>query len=657
MKRRTKGWGFDTSDMDPKVRPQDDFYHYAAGGWLKRNPIPPSESRWGAFHILRYDTDKKLHAILTDLLSKRSLPKGSPEQMIRDFYRSGMDLKKRRALGLRPLSPYLKQVQGMRTHEDLLRVVAMLHRLGVGAIFGAGVDQDSKQSTKYILHLYQDGLGMPERDYYLKDDKESVRVRSRYVPHIVAMFRLAGRTPKEAKRAAATIMSIETRLAKAWMSKEDRRDADKVYHKKTISQLEALAPQIGWERYFARLSAGKPGAVIAMQPKFLAFVSSLLSTVSIEDWKTYFQWHLINDFASYLSPAFVKQDFAFYGTVLSGQKKMKPLWRRSLAATNGCLGELLGRIYVKKHFTPIAKRKMNAMVDDLFEAYRARLKGLDWMSPATKKKALIKLKALNRKIGYPNKWKSYAGLVIRPDDFAGNLLRTSEFLHKREIKKLKKPIDREEWFMYPQTVNAYFAPNMNDIAFPAAILQPPFFDLSADDAINYGAIGSVIGHEITHGFDDQGSKYDEHGNLKSWWTKADRKRFEKRAKVLEKQFDQYTVADGVRVSGKLTLGENIADLGGLAIGLDAYRLRLKKTGRKDIDGFTPEQRFFLGACLFERDNTRPEFEKMAVLTDPHSPSQFRINGPVSNIDDFYEAFALKKGDWLFRTSSQRARIW
>lgn len=643
--------------MDQKVRPQDDFYRYASGSWLDKNPIPPAESRWGTFLILRYDTEKKLRGILTELLKKKSAKKGSPEQLIRDFYRSGMDLKRRRALGLNPLQLYLDMIENMQSKTDLEKTLARLQRIGVSVPFGAGIDQDSKESTKYILHLYQDGLGMPERDYYLKNDKESLRVRTKYVPHIRAMLRLGGMSANQAKKAADTIMKIETALATASMSKEDRRDADKVYHKKALKDLRTLAPGLDWPRFFTGIQAGAPKAVIAMQPQFIQAAVAMLDSVPLSDWKVYLTWHLINDYAGYLSPAFVKQNFAFYGTVLSGQKQMKPLWRQVLSAVNGSLGELLGRIYVQKYFTPAAKRKMNQLVDDLFEAYEARLKKLEWMSPATRKKALIKLKALNRKIGYPDKWKSFTGLEIRADDYAGNAIRACEYVHKKEMRKLTKPIDRTEWFMFPQTVNAYFAPNLNDIVFPAAILQPPFFDPKADDAINYGAIGSVIGHEITHGFDDQGSKYDEHGNLKSWWTGKDRARFEKRANVLVKQFDQYKVVDGVKVNGQLTLGENIADLGGLAIALDAYHLRLTKTGRKSIDGFTPEQRFFLGATVFERENSRPEFEKMAVLTDPHSPSKFRINGPVSNIDEFYDAFTLKKGDKLYRASRDRARIW
>lgn len=650
-------WGFDTRDLDTTIRPQDDFYRYAAGGWLSRNPIPKAEARWGSFTILRYNTDKKLRAIVTELLEKRGAKQGSPEQMVRDFYRSGMDLKRRNALGAKPLAEMQKRIRAMKTQKDLERVMAELHVLGVGVLFGAAVDQDSKKSTDYILHLYQDGLGMPERDYYLKDDKESKRVRDAYLLYLVKFFRLLGKSPKEAIAARDTVMRIETALAKVSMNKEDRRDADKTYHKKTLRELSKLAPQIDWPLYMTRTGAKSPVSVIVMQPEFLRAAGMHLASVPLDDWKVYFEFHLANDYAGYLSASFVRAAFSFYGTVLSGTKVMRPLWRRSLAATNASLGELLGQIYVKKHFPPEAKKKMLELVADLFTAYEARLKNLDWMSPATKKKALKKLGAFTRKIGYPDKWKSYAGLIIKADDFAGNAMRSAVYEHKREMKKLGKPIDRKEWFMTPQTVNAYFAPNLNDIVFPAAILQPPFFDFAADDALNYGAIGTVIGHEITHGFDDQGSKYDHNGNLKSWWTKEDRERFDKKAELVRKQYDGYTVADGVSVNGKLTLGENIADFGGFAIAFDAYQLRLKKTGRKDIEGFTPEQRFFLGGTLFDRENSRPEFQKMQVLTDPHSPSEFRINGPVSNISAFYDAFGVKKGDKLFRDPAIRTTVW
>ncbi len=652
-----KHWGFILSDRDTKTRPQDDFYRHAGGAWLDAHPIPKTESRWGSFILLRYDTDKKLRAIIQELLSRSSLPRKSPERLIHDFYQSAIDVKTRNALGISPLSSWIKKIEAIESQKNLLTCISGLQKIGVDVPFGVAVDQDSKKSTRYILHVYQSGLGLPDRDYYLKDDGESVRVRTAYLPHITSMFKLMGYTAKDAKQHADTVFQIETALARVSMTKEERRDADKTYHKKTLSTLKKLAPAISWKNFFEEIGAGMASEVIVMQPKFIAEVAKMLTRIPLSEWKTYLTWHLVNEYAPYLSNRFVNEDFAFSGVVLSGAKAMKPLWRRALKMTEAELGELLGRLYVKKHFTATAKRKMDQLVDDLFEAYEARLKNIPWMGSATKAKALRKLRALNRKIGYPKRWRSYAGLTIRKDDLVGNVMRSTTLEHKRQMKKLGKRIDRDEWFMFPQTVNAYFAPTLNDIVFPAAILQPPFFHPDADDAVNYGSIGTVIGHEITHGFDDQGSKYDAHGNLKSWWTAKDRKEFEKRAKVLRKQFDSYTVSDGVRVNGQLTLGENIADLGGLLIAYDAYQRRLEKTGRVDVDGITPEQRFFYGFSLFEREHSRPEFEKMAALTDPHSPAKFRVNGPLSNAPAFYDAFSVTQGDVLHRSQKDIADIW
>ncbi len=655
MTQRT--WGFNVRDIDTSVRPQDDFYHHAAGSWLKANPIPESESRWGSFTILRKETDVRLRKILQELESMKRAAQGSPEQMIRDYFRSGMDMQRRNKLGVKPAAPLLQVIQNAKDAKSLMRLIPELHMAGVGVFFGAGVDQDSKKSTQYILHIFQDGLGMPEREYYLKQDAESKRVRDAYRTHVTGLFRLLGYTLTDSKQAMERVLSVETMLAKASMTKEDVRDPYKTYHKKKVLELARLAPAVDWTYYLTKTGAGKESTLIVMQPLFLQEVSRILTTAPLEDLKAYFTFHTINDYASYLSERFVRHQFAFYGTVLTGMKAMRPLWRRVMGSVNGSLGEALGRLYVQKYFPPEAKRKMNELVDDLFATYEERLKKLDWMSPATKKKALRKLHAMNRKIGYPDKWKSYKGLVIKADDYVGNAVRASHFHHKREMRKLGRPLDRAEWFMSPQTVNAYFAGSLNDIVFPAAILQPPFFDLNADDAVNYGSIGTVIGHEITHGFDDKGSQFDHKGDLKSWWTVEDRKRFEKHADVIKKQYSNYAVADGVHVNGELTLGENIADIGGIAIAYDAYQRRLAKTGRKDIDGYSPEERFFLAITLFDRENARPEFEKMQVLTDPHSPSEFRINGPLANIPAFYEAFKVKKGDKLYRNPSVRTTVW
>ena len=649
------GWGFDTGDIDAKVRPQDDFYHYANGGWLKRNPIPKTESRWGSFMMLRHTTDKQLQTLLKKVAGKKKTKVGSPEQMIRDLYRSGTDLKRRRTLGISPLVPLLNRIEAIRDQGGIVRTVAHLERVGSGGIWGIGIDQDMKNSEQYIIHLGQGGLGMPDRDYYLKDDAESRRVREAYEKHLIRLLTLAGRTAS-ARQDAAVVLEMETALAKISMKKEDLRDVDKTYHKKSIAQLHTIAKNVDWKAYFKILGTA-PKQVVVMQPEFFNAAGQLLVTYPIESWKTYLRTHVISDFASLLTPELEKESFAFYGTVLTGTKHMKPLWRRILRVVNGGLSELLGELYVKEYFPPEAKRKVAMIVADLFRAYEARIKNLDWMSVGTKQKAIRKLHQMNRKLGYPDTWKSYRGLRIETDEYAGNAMRISEYEHRRATRRLTKSVDHKEWFMSPQTVNAYCSFGLNDVVFPAAILQSPFFSLYADDAINYGSIGTVIGHEITHGFDDQGCKFDGKGNRKTWWTTRDRAHYTRKAKVLVKQFNTYTVAGGLKVNGQLTLGENIADLGGTSIAYDAYKMHLAKTGRKNINGFTPEQRFFLGFALFERKNSRPEVEKIQVLTDPHSPGKYRINGPASNLPEFYEAFGVRKGDRLYRKPKDRAKIW
>lgn len=653
----TKKWGFDVRELEPTIRPQDDFYRYVNERWMDANPIPKEESRWGTFIKLRFDADKRLRAILDELESAKRLPSDSPERLVRDFYRSGMNMELRNKLDLAPLSELRDDIARAKDHVALQKVIAKLHRLGVGVLFGMGVDQDAKQSDRYALHLFQDGLGMPDREYYLKDDPESVRVRDAYVRHVEGLFVLLGRTKEAAAKEALAFIAFETALAKVSMKKEDARDAEKTYHPHTIIRLKKLAPSFGWDQYLTRTNAGHVTDLIVMQPQFVESATKLFAALPLSEAKAYLEWHLVSDFSGLLSDRFIKHSFSFYSTTLMGTKVMKPLWRRVTNVVNGHVGELLGQIYVKKHFPPEAKEKMNAIVDDLFTAYEARINSLDWMGPSTKKKALVKLRALTRKIGYPDKWKSYKGLEINAKDFVGNVMRSNEYEHKRAMKKLKGPIDRGEWFMYPQTVNAYFAPNLNDIVFPAAILQPPFFGLSNDAGLNYGCIGAVIGHEITHGFDDQGAKFDHEGNLKTWWTPEDKKRFEAKGARVEEQFNEYTVADGVHVNGKLTLGENIADLGGLSIAYDAYQLELERNGRRDIDGLTPEQRFFIGFALFERENMRPEVEKFQVLNDPHSPGKFRINGPLSNFEPFYDAFGVRTGDQMFRAPKDREMVW
>jgi len=649
--------GFDVKSIDKRIRPQDDFYHYANGGWLKKNKVPADESRWGSFIVLRVEAEKNLKKIVDGLLKHRSPKKSSPEQLVGDFYRSGMDMQTRNKRGAKPLNTLRARVRNMASTKDLLDTIAYFHRLGISVPWGPHVDQDYKNSARYALFLYQSGISLPDRDYYIKDAPEFVRVRKAFVDHLLRIFRLLGYNANEAISKAETVMKIETLLAKASMDKVDVRDAEKTYHKKSLVVLKKQVSTVDWKAYFAGAGIPKVPYVIAMQPDFLKTAGALLHKIPLAEWKVYLEWHLTDDASGFLSDDFVKANFKF-AQVLSGSKKMKPLWRRTLSVVNGCLGEALGKIYVNKYFDPAKKHKMDSLVSDLFAVYEERIKNLDWMSPNTKRKAIVKLRKMTRKIGYPKKWRSYKKLVVKPDEYFENILRITELERQREMRKLtRKSIDRDEWFMYPQTVNAYFHPTMNEIVFPAAILQPPFFNFSADDAFNYGGIGAVIGHEITHGFDDQGAKFDGEGNLKLWWSAADKKKFEAKGKTLVKQYNDFTVAGGVHVNGKLTLGENIADLGGLVIGYEAYQRHLKKTGRKMVADMSSEQRYFLGFAQAERELNRPEGIKTRTLTDPHSPPECRINGPLAHFEPFYEAYSVTKKDKLYRTPKARAKIW
>jgi putative endopeptidase len=660
MKTKTvkKGyWGFDTKRMDTSVRPQDDFYRYVNGNWLKKTKMPPQEAYWGSFSILHLNTQKQLKALVEEISKKKNLTSGSPDQLVRDLYRSGMDMKLRNKLGATPIKKYREQIHAVKNHADLMTLLGHFHRLGISAPWGTFVDQDSKNSSRYVLHISQSGLGLPDREYYLKDEPEFLRVRNAYKKHIANVFKLLGYKEKEASEFVETIMKVETELARISMDKVDVRDVEKTYHKKSISELGRLAADVNWKSYFKLAQIPQVPYVIVTQPEFVAKAGKLLKSIPVEDWKIYLEWNLASSSASFLSNAFTKENFEYYGKTIMGSKKMKPEWRRVLQILNGTLGEALGKLYVERHFGTEAKKKMDALVDDLFIAYEKRIKSLDWMSADTKKKAITKLKLMARKIGYPKKFKTYAGLKIDPSDYFGNVLRAGEFDRKRQMAKLRKPIDRAEWHMSPQTVNAYCNFNLNEIVFPAAILQPPFFDLNADDAINYGAIGAVIGHEMTHGFDDQGAKFDGKGNMKNWWKSEDNSQFEKKGKMLATQYDTYKVAGDLPVNGKLTLGENIADLGGAIIALEAYEERLKKTGRKDIAGFTPEERFFIGFAQAECGLARDEFLKMQVLNDPHSPSEFRVNGPVVNIQKFHDAYKTKQGDKLYKSEKEQVRIW
>jgi len=649
--------GVDLKNLDTKVRPQDDFFYFGAGGWIKKHPMPADKSRWGTFDVLRETSKEQLRQTVEPLVKMKKVQKGSNEQMVRDLWLSAMDEATREKLDVAPLLPWLKKIKALKNKKELLQFIAESHRTGLGVMWGMYVSRDDKNSSKNALILTQGGLSLPDRDYYLAEDDESKRVRAEFVTYIPRLLSLVGYTKRDAEHTAKLVMQMETEMARASMTRTERRDPHAQYNKRTISKLQKEAPAIDWKKYFSLTHAGQPKDFIVSQPKFLKKSSELFESVSLDDWKVYLAWSVIDDMAPLLTKKLLAENFRFYSTILSGTKKMQPLWKRAVGTVDSLLGDAAGKLYVEKFFSGDAKHRIDTLVDNLFAAYRERLANLEWMGPATKKKAFVKLAGMKRKLGYPSKWESYKGLEISPRDYVGNMLRSSEYEFRRMMKKLKKKPDPAEWYMTPPTVNAYFDPNSNEIAFPAGIMQPPFFDAGADDAVNYGGIGSVIGHEITHGFDDEGRKFDHKGNLKDWWTREDKKQFESRAKVLADQFDAFEPIPGMHVNGKLTLGENIADLGGLIIAFAAFRKSQEGKKREVINGFTPEQRFFLGYATTEAGSIRPELLKKYLVIDPHSPSEYRVNGPLSNMDEFYDAFGVQKGDKLFRDTKKRARIW
>lgn len=652
-----KNWGFDLHNLDTSVRPTDDFFHYASGGWIKRNAIPATEARWGSFDALRQDNRKKLKTITEEVAKNNGAPSGSDEQMVRDMYLSGMKEAKREKDGAKPLEEIFKKIERIKNVDEIVPLAAFLHRIGFHPLWSVCVDQDERKNDANILYLGQSGLSLPDRDYYLKDDADSKRIREAYQKYAAKMFRLFGENTAGANEAVRNVMKIETELAKASMTRVERRDIEKQYNKRALLKFAKEAPGADWGKYLKLVGAGSPKEIIVSQPIFMKRAGELFGEILLAEWKTYFRWHVLNGSAGFLSKKFVRESFKFYGTTLAGIKKERPLWERVVGFVDGTLGEALGKLYVERHFDDEAKKKINELVDNLFAAYRERIQNLDWMTSKTKKLALKKLDGMTRKLGYPDKWKGYKGLKITADSYIENYRRTHEFEWKRMMQKLKKKPNWKEWHMTPPTVNAYFNPCMNEIVFPAGIMQPPFFDPKADDAINYGAIGSVIGHEITHGFDDQGRQFDATGNFKNWWTDEDKKRFEEKAKVTEEEYDNYVAIDDMKVNGKLTLGENIADLGGLSLAFAAFKRSQKGKEPEILDGFTPEQRFFLGYAVTERDHVRPELLKKQIVTDPHSPSIFRVNGPLSNMPEFAEAFGAKNGDKLYRAPDKRAKIW
>lgn len=642
----------DVTSMDTSVDPCTDFFTYACGGWLQKNPIPPDKTSWGVASKLADDNRVLLREILED--AAEGGPGRDPvKQKIGDYYAACMDEKAVEAAGAQPLKTGLEQIDRMRSKRDIARVVARMS--GLNSPFTFQSDQDYKNSSQVIAEVDQGGLGLPDRDYYVKTDAKSLELREAYVTHVQKMFELLGDAPDVAATEAQTVLRIETALAKGSLTQVERRDPKMLYHKMRRRELDALSPSFRWKEYFSL--AGQPGlqSLNVTAPEFFRALDSTLKKEDLHSWKAYLRWHLANANAPYLSSAFVNADFDFFGKTLSGAQQLQPRWKRCVNYVDNDLGEALGQAYVQRAFPPEAKQRAQKLVKQIEEAMERDIDGLPWMSPATKQQALEKLHALANKIGYPDKWRDYSALTIERNDLMGNALRARAFEFNRQIAKIGKPVNRGEWDMTPPTVNAYYNPQINDINFPAGILQPPLFDPSADDAPNYGDTGATIGHELTHGFDDEGRQFDAHGNLRDWWTPEDGKQFDQRAGCISEQYSQYVAVDDIKVNGQLTLGENVADLGGLMLAYMAWKNETRGQKLESIDGFTPEQRFFIGYGQSWCANTRDESKRMYATIDPHSPDKDRTNGVVSNTPEFQQAFLCKAGSAMVR--EKRCRVW
>ncbi len=644
-------------NMNTKVLPGNNFYEYVNGGWVKEHPVPPEYSQYGAFTILYEENQKKLRTLIKKVSMEEEAPKGSIAQKIRDFYNSGMDTVTIEKMGIKPIEKELNKINSLSSKEDVIAYMATMHRYGISPVFYFFTEADQRNSVMNIGNLYQGGLGLPDVDYYLNDDAASKKLREAYADHLTKMFMLKGDNTTQATKEAKAVMALETKLAQVSFTRVEQRDPVKNYNKMTLDQLKETAPGYNWNLFFETLGLKNPGDINVGQVKFFKGVSKLMDETDLDTWKAYLTWNLLDASANYLSKDFVEQNFDFYGKTLSGQPKMQPRWKRVLSVVSGGLGEALGQLYVEEYFPSSSKERMVTLVNNLRTAFGQRIEKLDWMTNDTKKKALEKLNAITVKIGYPDKWKDYSKLEIVPNSYFDNIIAVRTFNFNRDLNKIGKPVDKKEWGMTPQTVNAYYNPSNNEIVFPAAILQPPFFNPEADDAVNYGAIGVVIGHEMTHGFDDQGRQYDKDGNLNDWWTEADAKAFKEKTDKLVALYNNYVVLDSLHVNGKLTLGENIADLGGLNISYQAYQNSLNGKTPEPIDGLTYDQRFYMGFAQVWRQSIRPKAMAQRLKIDVHSPGEARVNIPPFNIDAFIKAFNVKEGDKLFIPKDKRAYIW
>ncbi|WP_335959685.1 M13 family metallopeptidase [Acinetobacter bereziniae] len=647
--------GIDHQYFDQTVKGSDDFYQHVNGGWIKNTEIPADKSRWGTFDILHEESLKQLHDIV-DELSKQQLVNGSSEQKVATLYANFMDEKRIETLGIQPIQAEIENVYALKNKKDIAQLAAHFSRIGVTSPFDVGVDQDMKNSTQMIAMMGQSGLGLPDRDYYLKNDAKFKKVRSQYLSYIEKTLKLAGDT--QAAQHAQAILKLETQIAKIQWSNVQNRDVTKLYNIYKVEDLAKLSPKIDWKTYLEKQElADKIKTIQVIQPSYFKGLSPIVDNTSLDAWKAYFKFHLVSDFSPLLSKAFVDNSFDFYSNQLREIKEQKPRWKRGVQLVEGTLGESLGQIYVKKYFSAEKKQRMELLVQNLMKAYSQSIEQLDWMSPATKVQAQKKLASFAVKIGYPNKWRDYSALDIKNDDLIGNVIRSREFEHQYALNKLGKPVDRDEWGMTPQTINAYYNASLNEIVFPAAILQPPFFDMNADDAVNYGAIGAIIGHEISHGFDDQGSQFDELGNMKNWWTAEDHRKFKEKTNALVAQYNAYEPIKGYHVNGELTLGENIADNSGLAIAYKAYQLSLNGQPAPVLDNLTGEQRFYIGWAQAWRSKITDAMQVEFLKRDPHSPDKVRGNATLLNQAPFYDAFHLKQGDKMYLPANKRVTIW
>ncbi len=647
--------GIEKANMDNSVRAQDNFYRHINGGWMNNNDIPGDKTAIGSFYDLRDKADDDVKAIIEALAATKDLKQGSDEQKVADLFRSYMNTEKRNTVGITPIQAIFDGINNLKDKNELARFFGRHSSMGISSPLALYISIDAKNSSRYATHIWQSGLSLPDRDYYFNEAERFVKLREAYVEHIEKMFNIAGF--KEANSAAQNIMALETSLAEYHWTRVQTRDSEKRYNKFDTANLNSITDKFNWQAYLQGEGVDSQKDIIINQPDFIKGFGEVFANTPLAVWQQYLTFQTLTSFSSYLTTDLDNEDFNYFSKQLNGLKEQRPKWKRGVSVVNANLGEVIGKVYVARHFTPEAKSRMSTLVENLRNSYGASINDLEWMSEETKKAAHVKLAAFTPKIGYPDKWEDYSALTIKSDDLIGNLINARQVSNQKEIAKLGGPIRQWEWGMTPQTVNAYYNPTVNEIVFPAAILQAPFFNMNADDAVNYGGIGAVIGHEMGHGFDDQGSKYDAEGNLRNWWTAQDLAQFKERTDALVAQYDNYQVFDDLSVNGELTLGENIGDLSGVTIAYKAYKTSLKGKAAPVIDGLTGDQRFFMGYAQIWRSKIVEKSMRNRVATDPHSPGEFRALGSLSNMNEFYQAFDVKKGDAMYIAPEKRVKIW